>query len=153
MYIFLNSSSLREKTSDLFLGLLEEIHKVPGLDSVVDHYSRSHKEAMKEVNEACGIVECPVDFIYCPKRKMKIKMEEEKDEVLLTINFADYTMSLAPPCSLLSSSSMTPPSSLVSSSSMTPPSSLVSSSSLTLSSSLVSSSSLNLPSVWFYLLA
>ena len=35
---------------------------------------------------------------------MKIKMEEEKDEVLLTINFADYTMSLAPPCSLLSSS-------------------------------------------------
>ena len=101
---------------------------------------------MKEVNEECGIVECPVDFIYCPKRKMKLKMEEEKDEVLLTINFADYTMSLAPPCSLLSSSSMTPPSSLVSSSSMTPPSSLVSSSSLTLSSSLVSSSSLNLPS-------
>ena len=37
---------------------------------------------------------------------MKIKMEEEKDEVLLTINFADYTMSLAPPCSLLSSSTL-----------------------------------------------
>ena len=35
---------------------------------------------------------------------MKIKIEEEKDEVLLTINFADYTMSLAPPCSLPSSS-------------------------------------------------
>jgi hypothetical protein len=35
---------------------------------------------------------------------MKIKMDEEKDEVLLTINFDDYTMSLAPPCSLLSSS-------------------------------------------------
>jgi hypothetical protein len=30
---------------------------------------------------------------------MKIQMEEEKDEVLLTINFVYYTMSLAPPCS------------------------------------------------------
>ena len=35
---------------------------------------------------------------------MNIKMEEEDDDVLLTINLADYTMSLAPPCSLLSSS-------------------------------------------------
>ena len=130
IYLFLQyPSSLREKTSDLFIGLLKEIHEIPGLDSLVEQYSRSHKEALKEVNEDCDIAECPEDFIYCPKKKMKIQMEEEKDKVLFTIKFVDYTLSLAPPCSQLSSSTMTPPSSLVSSSTMTPPYSLVSSSS------------------------
>ena len=86
------SSSLREKTAELFLELLNEIHQIPGLESMVEDYSTRHKEALKEVNDDCNIIESPDDYIYDPQMKEKTKMVEEKHENnMLFFNFPAFS--------------------------------------------------------------